>query len=317
MMSRGIEDRWRELSAGPDRPAFQLLDAEHPLPLYIGRAVTGQPMLLLVDAQEPPVITSMRSVEISTSRRSDGRWNLLLTLRRADLSGPFALLCEDLAAASRYLAEGHSGMELLVRRLSSWRRLLEEGRGELLTASQVRGLMGELVLLDRFLASGVHPSEAVSAWVGPLRANQDFQFHDRAWEVKTVFADAEFVEIASESQLDSSERELRLVVVTLVEGAGETGISLNDQVLRMRSLLEATGDIRELFEERLMEVGYVAQAAYDEPVFRIGRIRLFQVDGEFPRLRPSDLPEGVQDVDYRIRLDACLQFATDLPPGWN
>jgi hypothetical protein len=316
-MSRGIEKRWRELSAAPDRAAFQLLDADHPLSLYIGKAMSGEPMFLIVDAVQPPTVRGLKSVEIEMSRRPDGRWNLLLTLRNAELSGPFGQLCEDLASASRHLVPGQSGMELLGRRLSAWLRLLENGRGELLSASEIRGLMGELVLLEKFLASGVQPREAIAAWVGPLRADQDFQFTARAWEVKTVFPDADFVQIASESQLDASERALLLAVVTLVETFGDDGLSLNAQVLQTRALLGDRADLTELLDERLSKAGYVTHAGYDATSFRIGVIRLFRVEAGFPRLRAADLPAGVTDASYRVRLDACSPYAIELPPGWD
>lgn len=315
-MSMGIENRWRELSAAPDRPAFQLLDADHALSLYIGKAVSGELMFLIVDAIEPPTIRSLKSVEVTTSRRPDGRWNLLLTLRSAELSGPFGQLCEDLAAASRHLLPGQSGMELLGRRLSAWLRLLENGRGELLTPAEIRGLMGELVILEKFLASGVQAREAIAAWVGPLRADQDFQFADRAWEVKTVFPDADTVQIASESQLDASERALLLVVVTLGETFREDGLSLNAQVLRAKTLLGDETELAELLDERLAKAGYVAHAAYDATSFRVGLMRLFVVGEGFPRLRRAELPAGVTDASYRVRLDACVPHAMELPAGW-
>ena len=315
-MKTRIEERWDALVPAPDTPIFQLLEAEHPMSLYVGKAMTGELLFLIVDGESPPAIKSMRSLDISTSQRPDGRWNLLLTLRRAELTGVFALLCDDLASASRHLPMGITGMQFLARRLSAWRRLMEEGGGELLAPSEARGLMGELVVLERFLLSGVEPDIALKAWVGPLGADQDFQFPDLAWEIKTAAADAESVQIASERQLHASERELRLVVVTLAEASGAGALSLNTQVERLRSLMQNQVDSLDHLEDRLKEARYVTRTSYDEPLYKIGRIRTFRVDADFPRLQPADLPNGVCDASYRVRMDACLPFAIDTP-GWN
>ncbi|MBK6648234.1 MAG: PD-(D/E)XK motif protein [Betaproteobacteria bacterium] len=43
-------------------------------------------------------------------------------------------------------------------------------------------------------------SDAVRAWVGPKGADQDFQTHNAAWEVKTIHPGATSVTISSESQ---------------------------------------------------------------------------------------------------------------------
>jgi hypothetical protein len=316
MMKTRIEERWNALVPAPEKPTFQLLDAEHPMLLYIGKTMSGELLLLIVDGERPPTIKSMRSLDISTSQRPDGRWNLLLTLRQPELSGVFALLCEDLASSSRHLPRGITGMQFLGRRLSAWRRLMEEGRSELLSPSEAKGLMGELVVLERFLLSEMDRLPALKAWVGPLGADQDFQFPDLAWEVKAVAADAKSIQIASERQLHAMERALRLVVVTLTEAAGVDALSLNTQVERLRSLMQNNVDALDLFEDRLKDARYVTRQSYDEPLYKIGRMSVYRVDGDFPRLRPTDLPNGICELSYRVRMEACLPFKIDTP-SWN
>lgn len=167
-MTTRIEARWHALTPALDKPIFQLLDAEHPLKLYIGREMTGQFLFLVVDPEQPPEINSMRSVQVSALRRQDGHWSMILKLNQPELAGVFGLLCEDLVSSSRHLTRGTTGMKMLCRRLVNWRRLLEEGGDGLLSPSEIRGLFGELWILDRVFLDNFEASEAVVAWVGPL-----------------------------------------------------------------------------------------------------------------------------------------------------
>lgn len=316
-MKTRIEERWDALTSVPDKPIFQLLDAEHPLDLYIGKAMTSELLFLVVDKEEPPKLKSMKAVEVATSQRPDGRWNLLLTLRRNDLSSIFALLCDDLASASRHLPDGANGMLFLARRLAAWRKLTEEGYSDLLSASEVRGLVGELLVLEQFLRSDLASVTVLKSWVGPLGADQDFHFPEMAWEVKTVPPDASSVQIASERQLYAAERALRLVVVTLGEASPGAGLSLNATVDRLRHRLQDDVEALDFLEDRLKEARYIRRAEYSAPDFHVGLFRLFRVEEGFPRLTPVDLPRGVCQVEYRVLLETCTTWSTEMPAEWN
>jgi hypothetical protein len=304
-MSTNIEARWSALTISPDKPVFQLLDPEHPLSLYVGKSMDGEYLFLLVDGEQPPDLKGTRSLGISKSVRFDGRWNLLLTLRKPELSGVFALLCEDIAESTRGLPKGSTGIHHVVRRIRAWRKLMESGDSDLLSENAIRGLMGELVLLEQLLLSGRDLGLVAKAWVGPLKADQDFQFDDIAWEVKTTNPDVESVLIASERQLYSTERRVRLVVMTLVESIGSEATSLNEQVLKIRKILFSRMDALDRFEDMLCTAGYMTRNAYDRPRLKVGRVFAYDVGAGFPRLSSETVPVGVYDVSYRIELDAC------------
>ena len=312
-MMRRIEARWLALDPAPDKPVFQLLDAEHPLKLYIGREITGEYLFLLVDPEQPPKLKGLRSVHISTYERGDGQWHLLLRLTQPELAGVFALLCEDLVESSRGLARGSSGVNLLSRRLANWRRLLEEGGSGLLTTEVVRGLIGELLVLDRYFMDLLGPVAAVKIWSGPFGAAQDFQRADEAWEIKTVHPDSTFIQIASESQLDTKPRPVNLVVLPLAEVSDGSGYSLNELVVRMKARMGDLSEALEAFDDRLVALGYMNRSEYDSPRFKAGKVRTFQVIGEFPRIEAKDLIKGVTELRYKVQLDACAPFEIETP----
>jgi hypothetical protein len=312
-MKTRIEARWKALAPALEKPIFQLLDAEHPLKLYIGREITGEYLFLLVGAEKPPMLKSMRSLQIKPFERPDGEWGLLLTLVRPELSGIFSLLCEDLAASSRFLPSGSSGMGFVSRRLASWRVLLEQGGTGLLSQFEIRGLFGELCVLDRYLIGKVGLMEVVKAWAGPLGADQDFQLMDEAYEVKTIHPDGTSVLIASEKQLWSGIRKLYLVVLTLGEGADSAGVSLNGLVSRLRSKLSNDFNAIELFEERLSASGYIFRDEYEAPLFKLINARMFSIERDFPRITPEMIPIGVYSVKYELFLNVCESYEVECP----
>jgi hypothetical protein len=60
----------------------------------------------------------------------------------------------------------------------------------------------------------------------------------------------------------------------------------------------------------LMAAGYVnAQADLYTRAFTCDRIEFYQVSGDFPRLKRSDLRPGVRACSYSIELRACAPYA--------
>jgi len=314
MTKTPIESRWDALSPDPGRSVFQLVDASHPLRFYIGRDPDGNRMLLLVTAERPPCPKPMRAINIEVYDREDGNWSLLIRLMNPELGHLFALLCADLIDASRSIADPSKPIAFVVRRLTLWQRLLERAGSDVLSDAEVRGVAGELVFLSTRIIPLLGERTAVECWKGPIAADQDFQLADTAWEVKTARPDAIAVQVASEDQLFSASRQIFLVEVRLGENSDPSApgcFSLNALVTSLRSRLSVDPDASERFEERLSAVGYLTRAEYDEPIFAIDHIRIYEVREGFPRIVRPDLPAGVQSVRYQLLLDACTPYLVE------
>jgi hypothetical protein len=223
----------------------------------------------------------------------------------------FSLLCEDIVDAGRRVPHPERPLAFVLRRLALWQRLLERGGSELLSEEAVRGLAAELSYLMTDLFPKLGENAAVAAWSGPLGADQDFQAADLAWEVKSVRAGADAVQIASETQLFSPSRALRLVVVCLDEcsSGDEIGsFNLNSLARAIRSRLSPNANALELFDARLIEAGFVSREEYDKPFFRLPWMHTFDVVETFPRIVKPDIPRGTHTVRYALELHACAPF---------
>jgi hypothetical protein len=190
---------------------------------------------------------------------------------------------------------------------------MEEGGNELLSFAEVRGLVGELLVLDNYFSNRLGHVDAVNAWCGPFGSAQDFLIADEAWEVKTIYPDSTAIQISSENQLDSRSRTIKLAVISLYEIVGNSGYTLNELVSRLRVRMEDNPLARDAFDERLDVLGYLARNEYDSPRFKVGKARTFQVQEGFPCIREKDLPHGVMEVQYKVQLDACSFYEFEPP----
>lgn len=72
--------------------------------------------------------------------------------------------------------------ETLLRRIRLWQAFMERDTRPL--SQEEVGLIGELACLERLIESGLAPSTAVEAWIGPQHGLQDFALDERAIEIK-------------------------------------------------------------------------------------------------------------------------------------
>ena len=73
-----------------------------------------------------------------------------------------------------------------VVRWKYWLELFGKKKGTLLDKSEIKGLIGELLLLkDKFIPEyGV--TDAIASWMGPMLGHKDFEIADTWYEVKAV-----------------------------------------------------------------------------------------------------------------------------------
>jgi Putative PD-(D/E)XK family member, (DUF4420) len=312
-----LDKTWRDLVADGVPFSSQRVDAAHPLDLFASVNATLDPGLVLLSTVEPPLSPGLDAIEITVSQREDGTWALGLWLTRPLLAEVFLELCDDLVDSSRNVEPAQAAAFLLAR-IQRWRRLFELGKG-LLSPSEIRGLIGELLILQQ-LTDHWSAEEAVTGWVGPLEAPQDFVLPGLRVEVKANIPSSRTVHISSLEQLDVDDPTI-LAVVTLASstGGGEALtlpmiVKNTLDVVRMRGTL---GDV-DLFERRLRGARYQPDPAYDKLAFRVHQAQFFTIGADFPRIRRSDVAAGVHSGSYDILLATIRKFSTTvLRPSWN
>jgi Putative PD-(D/E)XK family member, (DUF4420) len=281
----------------------------HPADLFAATDSSARRGLLLITDAEPSARPSLDAVEITCARRHDGRWALGIWLREVALLPLFARLCGDLVDSTA-IAAPNEAASLLLGRLLRWRELLEAGTGPM-TLSKLRGLVGELLVLERCLDQWL-PADVVAGWAGPLGGPQDFVLPGRRVEVKAATPAAQSVHISSAEQLDTSEP-LTLAVVTLATLAGGPGIAPTELVERVEQRISETGPgLAAQFRQRLDALGYLPDPLYSAPMFRLDGMDFYDVADDFPRLRKVSVPAGNEHVTYDLVLASCAPYRSTL-----
>jgi len=226
----------------------------------------------------------------------------------------FSRLTEDIVSSCSRESSEKTMLQALFQRLAMWQQFLDRYGAEGLSPAAQRGLYGELRFLHDYLMPAVGAAQAVPAWTGPRKAQQDFQISGIAIEVKTSIAKQhQKVSVASEQQLDDTGLDaLYLYHLSLreVHGGGETLPRIID---RMRNDISGDPDISRHFEDLLILAGYLDehQGRYEGTGYADRTMQTFHVQEGFPRITEQALVNGVGDVQYSVSLAACAPFIVD------
>lgn len=280
--------------------------------IYWAKGRSGLPCLLVeyadvgLNTVELPKFKNIAICDLDSDRA------LLLELQERDMEPHFLQLCLDIAGSIQHIpAKAIRKMTLM--RLATWASFLKTGRA-LLSSEQQKGLIGELLFLQRVAAPVYGAKGALSGWIGPDSAKRDFGYGQFFIEVKSKRGSSSpEVEISSEGQLsiNSSER-LFLYVIELNSATceGDGMFSLDDVVNEVEVLFDNPMD-RALFQEKLANVGYFQEDDYSAVLWSEGKERAYEVKEGFPRIDSRSCPPGVKSVAYKIDLDYCSDFEID------
>lgn len=302
-----IEDLWSSLR----REAIETqrrVDATHPLDLYADFEPPDKPGLVLICDERPSDAPAMQAIGIERRHRHDGRWSMRVFLEEPRLLPVFTELCRDIVEFTRGNSRSGLPSGLVLSRIARWRSLMQS-QPQGLTRSQLRGLIGELLVLERELLPRLTPDQAVSAWTGPLGASQDFRLPEGAkLEVKAIDRHADRVRINGLEQLDGGGDPLQLVLVRLEDTGtdAEGALTARQLITRLRARLEDSPAALQSFELLLSFVGWVDTADTDSVVVRLDRCEYHDVAGDFPRLVAGNVSSGVVEATYEILLPSTV-----------
>lgn len=133
-----------------------------------------------------------------------------------------------------------------------------------------------------------------------------------AIEVKTASSNSlDYVNISSEAQLDDMDRMNLFLMVFRVERNDATGITLPSLISRIDVLLSEQQ--RTSFHAKLTCLGYFEKdAEYYQKGYSIKEQRVYKVSNGFPRLLKKDLLIGISNVRYKLALQNCEDYKSDI-----
>lgn len=300
-----IEAIWEEL-AGIGIATQRRVNATHPHDLYADFEPPSHVGIVAVCIRRPPQFRAMRAIAVECGQREDGRWSLRLSLLQPALLPVFAALCRDIVMSTGAGVSDEALGTAVLARLQHWRSLLERDAPGL-EEEVLRGLIGELTVLETHLLPLMMEAEAVAAWRGPSGAPQDFLLPSGdTIEVKTADRDAVKVRINGAGQLDPAVGLLLLAVVRLqrTSMAASGAVTAPILIARLRDRLIGDADALRAFDASLAKLGWHDHSAHDEVAVRVLHIDVYAVTADFPRLTNAGVPPGVEDVVYTVILPA-------------
>jgi hypothetical protein len=196
-------------------------------------------------------------------------------------------------------------------RLLKWQSLFEKFKLQGLSDEEQRGLYGELCFLRKFLTANSNSQNVIRSWVGPDKQIKDFQFSKWGVEVKTTHGNNhQKIHINSERQLDTNHLDNLYLNHYSIEIRHHFGETLNNLVDKIAEILSSDFDALNQFRNKLIDVGYLnhQRSLYDDTGYLIRQDTFYKVEGFFPRIEESTIPNGVGDVKYSIIVSQCLDF---------
>jgi hypothetical protein len=312
-------DPWSEIPRSNKDNALNRIraDASHPLDFWYARDFQGRYIFYLDAKAEIAAADTLphpAGMEVTAFDAGNSICRLVLTLTDSTQIDIFRVLCSDLIKATADVVRNEgAGLSITLTRLVRWQEMLKKARTNILTSSQIIGLIGELTLFKDILLPNLSAFDAANSWRGPYGDEQDFLLAGSIIEVKTQLSTSDqYLNISSEHQLDTASGPILICHQTLDVPSSDDppAASLNGliQAISAEHFSLDTG-ARDLFESGLIEAGYILRPEYDRPFYLRNTRAFYEVRDTFPSISPAILPLGVERVRYRISITACKEFA--------
>jgi hypothetical protein len=282
--------------------AFTRIDNIHILDFYLGTNAVGKSTLLLLSDNQPMLLKSSQIISIYIAKRKDKKWATSFSLLDESYKEIFCRFCEDIIESSRWINDKNYGTSFVCERYKQWQKMLMRRPDGMLSFAEVKGLIGELFCMHNFLFEEYGITVSLKSWIGPDKADQDFIFPDKWYEIKTTVSGAEDVKISSIEQLDSQEP--GELIITFFDRTSDTNpekITLNSLVATIEKQFTDL-EQKELFNKLLLLQGYYYREEYDQYIFRYNGCKRFRIDSQFPCLRRKSIPQTIVNAVYSISL---------------
>lgn len=314
-------DPWAEIASDASQLLGRRIDRQHVLPVYWVRNADGSPGVVFrkIDSEAvPSKIPKFKGLSVRLAEVSGGEWEIQLFLISPRDRDIFAALCWDVIGFSGRNGSTSTATAAVFIRLVHWQQLLSRSAQVEMSPPEVRGLIGELIVMLH-LAENSGIRSAISAWVAPDEHPQDFALSDRLIEVKARLSGSrQQVQISSLEQLDQADVPIFLVILELAPESGDLGMSLAKLVADVRTIADSVGaDCRDTLDGQLLRRGYIDLDLYGEDKYLVSGERAFRVRDDFPKILRSRTDLRIRQATYVLDIPSLDEFACSLESALN
>jgi hypothetical protein len=274
-------------------------------------------MLVLNHSKQSAPLSLPKLKGVRVAEAGGGSKGLLtFTLIDSDHKDLFYRLCIDIVEFSSSAVSESDLINRAMSRTWRWHHLLRGGGDERLSPEQQKGLMGELLVLNRHLIPALGYGRAVASWHGPLGASRDFELGTVAIESKaTQSAASGKITINSGEQLETDATSNLFLYVTHLERDAlndASSTNLTEFAAEIRGAISNSEPSALLhFESMLTAAGFNWKHDYSDIKWAVRSNSIYLVEDGFPKIDGRMIVTGVSKISYQISLSACARFKVE------
>ncbi len=303
-----LRQKWNSIDYY-DGGSLQLV-VPHVLEWHVRYATENQKSIVIVADIPIDNLTSSQCIEAACNQRRDGKYAISFTLVDQSQEYVFISMSSDIIEYSKDEKTQHTALIKVLRRYAQWLKLLDHKRSTLLSSNAQKGLIAELSFLKETIDRGMNATDALSGWVGPDGADQDFVYLDGWHEIKATGASSVTITISSVEQLDSPiPGELIVYRIDRCAPAQSGAITLYKVVHDVISRLVHNPGLVDVFVLKLASIGYIDMQEYEKIHFVISAKQYYVVNDTFPRLTRSNVPTEIANAEYQIDLPSIASWS--------
>lgn len=285
---------------------YKRINANHPIDIYLGLNKNLKKSLVIIAEGEYEEPQSSRLITVSISKREDEKVALSFDLLDNNFDDLFYRFCADILE-STIESVSKNIIPFIVTRWHNWISLFKNPNDNLLSESEIKGLIGELYFLNVYMFKKYGYEKSLNSWMGPEMSHKDFEINKEWYEIKTINDNALSVKISSLEQLDSNiVGNLVIIKVEQNNQEVENTVSLNSYVNKIKDKLPS--NLIYLFEKKLLTVKYFYNTDYDKYIYSIRSLSFYNVKDNFPKIKSDNLSRGIVKVSYEILLSEINEF---------
>jgi hypothetical protein len=301
--------------------SFSIVTAIKAIKAFRGVDAAGISTLVLIFEEEPKI--EIRSKKIaSRTQQEGGKYRVYISLVDEDETSKeiFDVFVNDMISHLSEATTEEQVVEIASKRFKYWMELFARAKSGTYNEQWIRGFWGELYFLGHVLANKIGIDDAVKAWVGPEKSNQDFITQDKIFEIKTKTQSGATVKISNDNQLSKGD-DMFLTVVTVSKSS-----ELSDESMNLSDLIGTIDNqitvqsTRMSFHQSLLELELFpseAAALYDKSAYKFEDLNYYKIRQDFPLIDHKEMPLAVNSYSYELILSEIEPFMKDESDVWN
>ncbi len=283
------------------------IDSEYKNDIFYGLDENGNLEMIIRYIGKKQKVESSNIIEVKIFTTENEKLEIHFILQNISYKSMFIKFCEDMSEYVESIS-AQSVISGTIKRWKIWKEMFGKKKKNLLDKKEIKGLIGELLVLRDFFFVHYTEDVAIQSWLGPLGGHKDFEVDDTWYEIKAIESSVNEIHINSLEQLDS-DRNGHLVVVKLdsTSPASNGAINLNLIVMSLMNMISEPDNLS-LFVERLDAKGYVYDEDYTGTAFFHKKTEYYTVNESFPKIVRSLVNPGIHTAEYTIVLNSIQNY---------